>query len=123
MICRYITGGLFIFFLLVLLYLLFHIWLEGKREQRMPHEIAGEELPKELQEILQQDVVVYIIVRFEMDGASFVMIDTGRRIALNGDRESKELVTENYELIKRLSKSVDYQYVLDMNYSVVTFSF
>ena len=80
-------------------------------------------LPKELQEILQQDVVVYIIVRFEMDGASFVMIDTGRRIALNGDRESKELVTENYELIKRLSKSVDYQYVLDMNYSVVTFSF
>ncbi len=50
MICEYITGGLFIFFLLVLLYLLFHIWLEGKREQRMPHEIAGEELPKELQE-------------------------------------------------------------------------
>ena len=45
-----ITGGLFIFFLLVLFYLLFHIWLEGRREQTTPHEIAGEELPEELRE-------------------------------------------------------------------------
>ena len=46
----YISGGLFIFFLLILLYLLFHIWLEGRREQTAPHEIAGEELPEELRE-------------------------------------------------------------------------
>jgi hypothetical protein len=58
-----------------------------------------------------------------MDEGRFIMMDTGRRIALNEDRESKELVTENYTLIKRLSKSVEYQYVLDMNYSIVTFSF
>ena len=58
-----------------------------------------------------------------MDEGRFVMMDTGRRIALNEDHESKELVTENYDLIKKLSKSVAYQYVLDMNYSVVTFSF
>ena len=45
-----ITGGLFIFFLLILFYLLFHIWLEGRREQTTPHEIAGEELPEELRE-------------------------------------------------------------------------
>jgi hypothetical protein len=79
-------------------------------------------LPKELQELLQQDMVVYIIVRLAMDEGRFIMMDTGRRIALNEDRESKELVTENYELVKRLSKSVEYQYVLDMNYSIVTFS-
>ena len=48
MICRYVTGGLFLFFLLVLLYLLFHIWLEGRREQLAPHEITGESLPEEL---------------------------------------------------------------------------
>ena len=47
---QYITGGLFIFFLLVLLYILFHIWLEGRREQTTPHEIAGEELPEVLRE-------------------------------------------------------------------------
>ena len=47
---RYITGGLFIFFFLVLLYLLFHIWLESRREQTTPHEITGEELPETLRE-------------------------------------------------------------------------
>ena len=45
---QYITGGLFIFFLLLLFYLLFHIWLEGRQEQNKPHEIAGEELPEAL---------------------------------------------------------------------------
>ena len=47
---RYITGGLFIFFLLILLYLLFRIWLEGRRERISPHEITGEALPEELRE-------------------------------------------------------------------------
>ena len=57
-----------------------------------------------------------------MDEGRFIMMDTGRRIALNEDRESKELVTENYTLIKKLAKSVEYQYVLDMNYSVIVVS-
>ncbi len=47
---QYITGGLFIFFFLILLYLLFHIWLEGRRERITPHEINGETLPEELRE-------------------------------------------------------------------------
>ena len=47
---QYITGGLSIFFLLILLYLLFHIWLEGRRERITPHEITGESLPEELRE-------------------------------------------------------------------------
>ena len=47
---QYTTGGLFIFFLLVLLFILFYIWLEGRREQTTPHEITGEELPKALRE-------------------------------------------------------------------------
>ena len=46
----YITGGLFLFFLLVLLYLLFHIWLEGRRERMTPQEITCEALPEELRE-------------------------------------------------------------------------
>ena len=47
---RYITGGLFLFFVLVLLAALFYIWLEGRRERLKPHEITGEELPEELRE-------------------------------------------------------------------------
>ena len=45
---QYITGGIFILFFLILLYLLFHIWLEARRERISPHEIAGETLPEEL---------------------------------------------------------------------------
>ena len=77
-------------------------------------------LPKDLQELIQENVENYIIIRLEPDEASFIMIDTGRRVALNEDSESKHLVTDNYTLIKKLSKSVEYQYVLDMNYTVIT---
>jgi hypothetical protein len=77
-------------------------------------------LPKDLQELLQQDVSVYCVVRLTMDEGRLIMMDTGRRIALNDDSESKALVTENYELIKKLAKSVEYQYVMDMNYTVIS---
>ena len=79
-------------------------------------------LPKDLQELLQQDVTAYIVIWLGMDEGYFGMLDTGRRIGLNEDHESKELVTENYELIKKLSETVEYQYVLDMDYTVVSFT-
>lgn len=47
---KYITGGLFIFFLLVLVYLLFRLWLEGHRERIALSEITGGTLPAELRE-------------------------------------------------------------------------
>ena len=47
---KYITGGFSIFFLLVLLYLLFRLWLEGHRERIAPGGITGETLPAELRE-------------------------------------------------------------------------
>lgn len=47
---KYITGVLFIFFLLVLIYLLFRLWLESRRERIAPSEITGETLPAELRE-------------------------------------------------------------------------
>ena len=47
---KYITGGFSIFFLLVLLYLLFRLWLEGHRERIAPSGITGETLPAELRE-------------------------------------------------------------------------
>ena len=86
---------------------------------QFPGEVL-KRFPKELQLLIQKDIEAYIIIRLETDEARFIMIDTGRRIALNEDRESRDLVTENYTLIKKISKSVEYQYVLDMNYTVIT---
>ena len=45
---RFVTGGLSLLFLFVLLSLLFRLWLECKRERTAPSEIIGEELPKDL---------------------------------------------------------------------------
>lgn len=46
----YVTGGLCLFWLLVLLALCFILWLEGRRERIAPREIPGEALPAQLRE-------------------------------------------------------------------------
>ena len=46
----YAVGGICILFFVILLYLLFHIWLEGHRERINPRAIPGETLPEELRE-------------------------------------------------------------------------
>ena len=46
----YATGGLCIFFLLVLIYSAIRIWLDGRKERNTPRAIPGEELAAELRE-------------------------------------------------------------------------
>jgi hypothetical protein len=46
----YATGGLCIFFLLVLIYCAIRIWLDGRKERNAPRAIPGEELAAELRE-------------------------------------------------------------------------
>ena len=46
----YATGGLCIFFLLVLIYSAIRIWLDGRKERNAPRAIPGEELAAELRE-------------------------------------------------------------------------
>ena len=47
---KYIAGGLFLFFLLVLIYFLFRLWLSSRQERIAPDKINGETLPTELRE-------------------------------------------------------------------------
>lgn len=62
-----------------------------------------------------------IVIRFFESGAVFEMLDNGKCIALDRDSEIQELITDNYGLVKKLAKSVEYQYLLNMNYTVFTF--
>ena len=62
-------------------------------------------------------LLIQIIVKFTKDEVFFMMLDTGECIALDEDKDVQKLTTDNYELIKRLSKSVEYQYLLNMNYT------
>ena len=47
---KYLAGGLFIVFFLILMYLLLRIWLEGRRERVAPRDIPGEAFPEEVRE-------------------------------------------------------------------------
>ena len=65
---------------------------------------------------------VQIMVRFKgKDAAIFTMLDDGHHIMLDADEEKRKLTTDNYELVRRLAKSFDYQYILDMNYATIEF--
>jgi hypothetical protein len=47
------------------------------------------------------------------------MVDDGRCIALDENESTQTLITDNYELLKKVSKSLEYQYILNMNYTVI----
>lgn len=59
---------------------------------------------------------------FMGDDAVLTILDDGKCIALDEDREQQQLITNNYDLVKRVADEVSYQYVLDLNYTVMHFS-
>ena len=66
---------------------------------------------------------VEVIVRFKGEHeAIFIELDDGKCIALDKNDISRKLITDNYELLKKLAKNVEYQYILNMNYTRFTFS-
>lgn len=68
-------------------------------------------------------ISVEVMVRFEgKNKAVFVELDDGKCIALDKNELSQKLITDNYELLRRLAKSVEYQYILNMNHTRFTFS-
>ena len=66
-------------------------------------------------------VQIQIMARFTRDGGRFIMLDDGRCIALDENEETKALITDNYGLLKKVAKSVEYQYILNLNHTVISF--
>ncbi len=65
---------------------------------------------------------VQVMVRFRgSDAATVTVLDDGRKIKLDMDEEERRLTTDNYELLRRLAKEREYQYILDMNYTTLKF--
>ena len=65
-----------------------------------------------------QNVNLQIMIRFFPDSALLMIIDDGKCIFLDREPEKQQIVTNNYDLLRKISKSVDYQYVLNLNYTV-----
>jgi len=43
------------------------------------------------------------------------------RFIFNENEETQELITDNYTLMRKVAKSVEYQYVLNLNYTIFRF--
>lgn len=62
-----------------------------------------------------------IMISFSESEVVFMMIDDGRCIVFDEDREKQRMITDNYALLKKLAASVQYQYVLNLNYTIIKF--
>ena len=64
---------------------------------------------------------VDIVIRFkDKSNAIFTTLDDGAFIDMESSTEMQELVTDNYGLIKRMATSIKYEYILNLNYTIIT---
>lgn len=65
---------------------------------------------------------VQVMVRFRgTDAATVTVLDDGRHISLDIDEEKRKIATDNYEVMRKMATSLEYQYILDMNYTTLKF--
>lgn len=62
-----------------------------------------------------------IIITFFDNNAKFVMLDDGICIRLDEDEDKHDIISNNYANIKKIVKSYNYQYILNMNYTTLNF--
>lgn len=95
----------------------------GIREQLRPiAELAPDE--KDVKELIDaitdEDPRIQITVRFSSDNeCTVIVLDDGDCIAFDKREDHQKLTADNYELIRRIAKSVEYQYMLDLNYTTI----
>ena len=63
-----------------------------------------------------------IMFSFDDENVLFTMLDDGEGIIFDEDEEKQRMITDNYALLKRISKSMKYQYVLNLNHTMLKFS-
>ena len=68
-----------------------------------------------------RDIQIQIVIRFGSDSGTFSMLDDGRCISLDENDDTRTLITDNYGLLRKVSRSLEYQYILNMNYTVIRF--
>lgn len=63
-----------------------------------------------------------IMFSFDDDNVIFTMLDDGACIIFDEDEEKQRMITDNYALLKRVSRSMKYQYILNLNHTMLKFS-
>ena len=62
-----------------------------------------------------------IMFSFDDEGVLFTMLDDGACIIFDENEEKQRMITDNYALLKKISKSMQYQYVLNLNHTMLKF--
>ncbi len=63
-----------------------------------------------------------IMFSFDDEDVLFTMLDDGACIIFDEDKGNQRMITDNYALLKRVSRSMQYQYVLNLNHTMLKFS-
>ena len=69
----------------------------------------------------KNEVKNQIMICFLKDEVIFMMLDDGECIVLDGDKEKQSMITDNYVLMKKVAKSMQYQYVINLNHTILKF--
>ena len=62
-----------------------------------------------------------ILFSFDDESVLFTMLDNGACIIFDEDKEKQRVITDNYALLKKLARSMQYQYVLNLNHTILKF--
>ena len=62
-----------------------------------------------------------IMFSFDDEGVLFTMLDDGACIMFDEDEEKQRMITDNYALLKKISSTMQYQYVLNLNHTMLRF--
>ena len=66
-------------------------------------------------------VSIQLLVRFGKESTIYMMLDDGKCVELDDDEDTKQLREEKYSYMESVAKSVKYQYILNMNQSILKF--
>ncbi len=93
----------------------------------IPPDVKPEDLIKEMREsdlgsvFAVMDLAVEVIIRFKgKDKALLITLDDGKCIALDKSVNNKDLITDSYDLVRKVANNIEYQYILNMNYSRIS---
>ncbi len=74
-----------------------------------------------LPEHKDEKVDIQIDVLFSGNSARVSILDDGERVELVDDLDINRLTIDNYVMMEKIATTIDYQYILEMNFFVLTF--
>lgn len=74
-----------------------------------------------LPEQKDEKVNIQVDVLFSGNSARFSILDDGERVELYDDLDINRLTIDNYEMMEKVATTIEHQYILEMNFFVLTF--